>query len=202
VKVSPGRTPPRGYHYPVSETPRVVLEAITQEHLEKAICEWRMRNGKPPGDPRREYNDYVCSRWPTYCIPEVGDQVHSAVSGNPTPQAQDELANRVPMWAAGMTRRIPQSLVNQREADRRAEICAGCPRNRPWKGRCTGCQQTTESILIAVRRLSRTPLDQRLFGCEVAGFDCKTAVWLKEDLVKLSEDERGKTPPGCWRHTL
>ncbi len=201
MRVNEGRCPPNGWHFPIGS---VTLEALTRSDLVKAITEYRMRSGQAAGDPVKDIDEYVCKKWPHFCIREYHDTMapnHAPVG--PPPAAT--LNNRVSLWAALQVQKIPPGghhLVNQKVADERAAICLSCPRNHPWKSGCGACNATAEHILMTVRKTNRTQYDDRIFGCEVGGFDLRTMAWLPADMAKPDQNELPFLPKSCWRVSL
>jgi hypothetical protein len=85
--------------------------------------------------------------------------------------------------------------VSQTEANRRAEICASCPRNSPIAG-CTGCRNLV-GLLFNVIGNRHTPLDTRLGACGVCG--CSLAASVHVPLENFPIVKGHVYPDWCWR---
>jgi hypothetical protein len=99
--------------------------------------------------------------------------------------------------------------VDSEEAERRAQICAGCPKqvqwNEPIEG-CPGCQvyvEEVESMLVKLRR-DKHLAEKRLSGhsCTVAGHDLETACWLEGAALRHRRNYTGQFPHFCWMNDL
>jgi hypothetical protein len=91
--------------------------------------------------------------------------------------------------------------VNQEEANRRADICAGCRFNRNPLG-CTGCNARV--LKEAVKTFSQhgsTPVDDKLQSCEFCGCFIRSMVWFPiETLHKFADaTENENLPDYCWK---
>lgn len=190
------RPPPEGHHYPVAEG--VVLRAPTYDALYLQIAEYRSRNGIPLGSPQKDVDDYVCGKWPHFCQPDKSE-------GPTKEDLHKKLFNRVAEWAARILTEMPAggyTLVELKEAARRAEVCQKCPYNQSWKVTCAPCNANTDSVLSTVRRLKRTGIDTSLKGCAVCGHDNLTGIWLPDDVMRATEEERAKVPSFCYKLKL
>ena len=155
--------------------------------------------------PDGDIDDYICGRWPHVCHRDYGDTMapnHSPTTANPA----STLVNRVPLWAAlpRSSRFLPGGTP---WSARRSPTSA--PKSAPnarvisvWKTGCGSCHATAEQILMTIRKLNRTPQDDRLFGCEVAGVDLKTIVWFSPEKARPEANELPFLPNSCWRKAL
>jgi hypothetical protein len=88
-------------------------------------------------------------------------------------------------------------LVSAGEANRRAEICAGCPKNVPIAG-CHSCRNLVKWSIALIGHRS-TPFDNKLGGCEVCGCGNQAQVHLPlKDLQKGITPEMA-FPSHCWK---
>ena len=88
------------------------------------------------------------------------------------------------------------NMVDQAEADRRANICSTCPLNVTVKG-CWGCAGLMKKVVELVGN-KQTSRDATLESCKVCGCVLRAKVWLPLDAevnVKL------EYPPHCWQAT-
>ncbi len=181
-----GKTPPEGWHFEVA--PGVTLRDVTREKLIESIFDYRVRNNVPQTDIVKDIDDYYCSRWPTACIQEAKEHVDT----------RETMLARVSRWVAMLAARMPRGgfpLASKAVTEARAAICAGCPRNRPWKGTCSSCSASTAALTKQVRQLRSTTRDDQLFGCEVNGWDNAAAVHLTKESLTFKKDS---IPQNCW----
>jgi hypothetical protein len=185
------------WHFPQGD---VVLHANGHQQLIEAIFEYRLRNHIEIGDIERDVDDYYCGRWPDFCHSEPSDRDPSIprVSG-------ETMLNRVSRWASGLARTMPRGgwpLQVVGEAERRAGICAACPQNAGWRGGCLGCSASTLQLLQQIKGMRKTKQDGNLIGCLVAGWENSTAVWLGQECLTVTENQRRAMPDACWRKAL
>lgn len=92
-------------------------------------------------------------------------------------------------------------LVSQEEAERRASICAKCPRNtqftRPCGGLCEELRVATESIIGS----KGTSLDGKLESCSVCKCHLKSKVWVPLEILQRhdSPEHQAEYPDFCWQ---
>lgn len=191
MKINLGMVPPNNYHYPVDKG--VILRASTYELLIKEIETWRTQNGIPIGDPAKDIDNYVCSKWPHVCkVEETEERLI---------QKNSDLLKQVNGWAAITLRNMPQGgydIVDQNVAEKRCNKCLECPFNKPWKKGCTNCMVATDTILARIRQLRKITLDESLLGCSINGFDNKTAIHLPDSFFQLTEEQKNTLPQNCW----
>lgn len=88
--------------------------------------------------------------------------------------------------------------VPQEEAERRATICASCPKNKPLTGVCASCGKFAAWLLgIAVKW--ETTRDNDLFACGVCGCHLRLSVHVP---LEAQQDERFNAedfPLSCWK---
>jgi hypothetical protein len=92
---------------------------------------------------------------------------------------------------------VKPSFVTQTEANRRAEICASCPRNLPIAG-CRSCQNLVNWTIGLVGQRS-TPFDEKLGGCEVCGCGNQAQVHLPLEVLAQGITSEMKFPDWCWK---
>lgn len=200
MKINRGKVPPGGWHFRVA--PGVILHAINEEELVRQIFEYRLRNNIPTGDIERDIDAYYCAQWPTACHREPSDHIPEEAPRAPLSEA---LIKRVTRWAAELVHRQPKggySLVSAEEAVRRGNICVGCPKNQPWRVGCRGCSNNTATVLTSLRKLQNSKRSTELVGCEVAGWDNETAVWMPADALSVSGVQAEQLPERCWKRSL
>lgn len=88
------------------------------------------------------------------------------------------------------------NMVDQAEADRRANICSTCPLNVTVGG-CWGCAGMMKKVVELVGN-KQTSRDSALESCKVCGCVLRAKVWLPVD----AEANKGlEYPPHCWQAT-
>lgn len=196
MHINKGTVPPGGPHLEVA--PGVKLTAATYDALYALIVEYRARHALPAGDPVKDVDDYVCGRWPHFCHADRMERAPDA--------APKKLATRVAEWAGKLIREMPAGgydLVDTREAARRAEICRTCPFQEDWRGRCSPCVASAESLLSTARKMKKTGLgDSALQGCKICGQDLRTLIWLPESVARATDEERKVLPQNCFKPKL
>ena len=192
MQVNRGVQCPGGPHFEVA--PGVTLTAHTFDLLYQQIIEFRLRNGQPAGDVSGDVDRFICSRWPTFCLPDGKD-------GPTAEMLRSSLSNRVANSAALLIRGMPPGgydLVETPEAVRRAKICLACPYKKSWRLGCSPCNASTDAILASVRRLRNIAFDNSILACEVCGHDNATAVHLPLAVVTPKPEVFQRLAPGCW----
>ena len=196
MKVNTGMGVPHGPHFEISKG--VMLKAATFDLLYPQIIEYRLHHGIPPGDPVKDVNDYICGKWPSFCLPEPGDGPDPAV-------LRASLAQRVTTWAAISIRNQPAGgyeLVDDGAASDRAALCLQCPYNKPWRTNCAPCWAVTETLLAQLRRLRSTGPTKPLFACEVDGSDNRTSVFMPDETMKPDAATAPRFWVSCWKRKL
>lgn len=94
-------------------------------------------------------------------------------------------------WVSG-----GRQLVNQEEAERRAAICATCPKNVELHVACPSCVKL-DSLIAETKGDRVTSLDSSLKNCEVCRCYLQTKVWYPTDAIAKKGLE---FPPNCWHH--
>jgi hypothetical protein len=92
---------------------------------------------------------------------------------------------------------LKPAFVSQIEANRRAEICASCPKNLPIAG-CRSCQNLVKWTLGLVGQRS-TPFDEKLGGCEVCGCGNQAQVHLPLAVLAKGNTPEMEYPSWCWK---
>jgi len=181
--------PAEAYIYQDKNMPRPI-EATDEVSLAQALRDYRIANGIPVGDPATDVAVSIASRLPQYHEPPP----HAVSIINPK-----TLRDRVTSWLserfAGAHAGALQ-LVSDEEANRRAEICARCPRNQEWRHGCPPCVNNNERIVLLMTQGQFTGFRQVLNACEVFGHELNSAV--KLDKKHLNDSGKEEAPPQCW----
>jgi len=172
----------------------VRLEGTSFEDVAKRVLQHRLTNGKAPGDPAQELIDYVCGSWPHFCRDTNPPEI-PASAGQPTAG----LATRCANWIAAFYEYARGDKgVPLKESQRRANICAACPKNQPFFGGCGSCVSNIQRLFFVWRRDRPLPREGELGACFVIGQHNGSAV-LSEKLPPLTDEIRERLPDNCWR---
>jgi hypothetical protein len=97
------------------------------------------------------------------------------------------------------------ALVDQEEANRRAEICARCPKNIPIASSCGACETGLRSLLKFLIRDKKTWADAEIESCGVCGCNLKASVWFPLEVQQqgLSEEQKAefRSIDYCWKRS-
>lgn len=89
--------------------------------------------------------------------------------------------------------------VPQEEADRRACICATCPRNSVTSlGGCAGCTSIAADLFAIIGNRTTKAGDQ-LHACEVCACENKAQVWVPLEVLKQNGLPDSEYPDWCWK---
>lgn len=149
----------------------------------------RKRNGMPPGNPHEEVMEQACVQEPAACnetndAREQARQNHLKIAS---------IKVRLLQWLSQLKTPVDH-FVDQAEAQRRADICAGCPKSIGLPEGCGSCRKASEEMRNGI--IGPRPADGRLIhrGCDVFGSDLATQAWLE-----LLATDQADVPDHCWR---
>jgi hypothetical protein len=186
-----------GYTYLQKET-ALILTADSLGELTRQVIAHRKHKSLPFGseaDVQKEIERWICGRLGSNeCISEGADDPWV-----PTPQDSNvmSLEKIVGFSTAAWTwLKNGGEFVAKDEAQRRAEICWGCPANVNQGHECFTC-----SLGKLVR--SAVPDDRRIAGlhsCQFCGCDLVSKVNLPDAAIIASDTSRGiQFPAFCWQ---
>lgn len=91
--------------------------------------------------------------------------------------------------------------VPQAQADRRARVCKGCPKNVDAQG-CWGCKGIMKTVTRTIGR-RKTSYDSKLRACQVCKCVIASMVHVKLDILlrDMPEGEQDRYPSFCWKIT-
>lgn len=90
-------------------------------------------------------------------------------------------------------------LVEQAEANKRAETCAGCLENVTFTSPCSGVCPELESLVSSVVGGAGTPHDHRLMACHVCGCSNRAQIHLPLEILAKGVTKDMDFPPHCWK---
>lgn len=185
---NPNLYPPGGWFFKDASGVRHTGSGLNS--LVNAVTQYRQRNGFPLGDPYAEVVTQLCSRAQGFCK----DPTQTTV---PTPRTPAHLGQKLLDRLSALVRekrfgRIKK--VPDHEAQRRAEICAHCPKQTALPLTCGACIADVEKMRRGI--LDRDPIHQGIQACAVWQDDLQVAVHLETGGSNHSE-----LPSNCWRKT-
>lgn len=136
------------------------------------VAEHRRANGYPIGlGLEDEIEDQLCVSYPTECS--------EAPEGTPR-KTEHTLSDVVHGTRVMMAFKSGGSqLVSREEAERRAQICIGCPYNASFIKPCSGICQELKNLVNWITDHQGTQYDSKLFSCNICGCFLQAAIWLK-----------------------
>ena len=187
--------PPGGFHFLDRSGPAEVrIEGSSPEDVAGNVLKFRLQNNRQPGNPMQELIDYVCGTWPHFCHDTNPPRLYES---NP---AAEPLGRRsAAMIGAWFAAASSDDGVSQQEAERRASICAACPKNQPCEqGGCGACSDQITRLTFIYRHGRQTPDDRRLKCCDVLSTPLQAVVWAN-GLPPVTDTQRLELPHECWR---
>jgi hypothetical protein len=174
------------------------VENITRDGLINDLTELRRANAKPIGDPARDI-DQVLAGVEGYSSPIPVENTE------PRPQPRPRLIDKVNSWLANQySRRGSIKYVSAMEANRRAGICAKCPKNKEWRDSCQTCNASAKAIIARnIVILSQNKrVNAKISACSVTGQSNEVAVFLDQECLKSSLLKVEEVPKACWLRSI
>lgn len=176
--------------YVFTDAKGVSFTAADEDGLVAVVARYRAVSGEPPGEPRKEIQEYLCRRSPATCIGRVAPSV---------PVNEKQLLAHVTHFVSRLALK-PETFqpVSDSEAARRAQICAGCSANVSWVAICQNC---TVAVGPLVEKISRhVKLEPKLAGraCAKAMDDLQLAT----RMAGIEQSRPVSKVPECWRSKL
>jgi hypothetical protein len=191
-----GIIPPGGHHFIERHgTTERRIEGSSYDDVAEQLLRYRVANGIPLGQPRDEIVAYVCGTWPHFCAEQLS--VPPPVSSKPGYIAG------VTMWLQELAQRqamSPKPLVGDEEANRRAEICRGCPLQKTWEEGCGSCRDSIRRQGFVFRAGKDVSNAKKVLGCSVLFQENHAAAWAHKDVLPpVPEEDKARLPHNCWR---
>lgn len=191
--INSGTTPPIGWIYGVEhEGTKFDFQAPMKSGLMKQLRDWyRAKELEWPGDAEMSarIEHFICVRGPKgFCVggPNNLPVPYLSVSmiRDGTRLLVRRLFNRVDFF------------VDQQEADRRAKICANCPKN--LRGICVSCVGNEFFDIFGwfIRAGKKTPYDSILGTCSVCRCLLRAKAWVS--MATLGELSKHTYPENCF----
>jgi len=183
MTLNPNLFPPEGYRFVDADGVEHFGQSL--EQLVKHLGEYRVRVGRPPGDPHREVMDYLCGRFPDLCVPDEAELQRRVV--------WTRVMGSISKWVHERSGEGPATISSQEEVNRRVAICDQCPLNVEWTSPCRPCGKLTAKLLAGLTHPAKPVAALEGRACLNAGDDLSVAVWLSEGLLLSG------VPAKCWR---
>lgn len=169
-----------GWFAPVHET-KVVFVDYGWKDVVAAVRKHRKGNGLP------EHADLNYELMVEYC--QTTDSTACAEVDTQATERATYMTDLSRFLRAMDDALIQGNIVEQQEAERRAEICSRCPKNQPEKFNwCMGCAAKTVAASIAKRTLDvKTSYDAQLKTCHVCHCVLTLKVFCNRDLMDYPE---------------
>lgn len=162
---------------------------------------YRRSNSIPIGlDFEDEIESAVCEKYPQEC------EVNRRTLGVPNiaPGLYDVVRGSVVM----MNHKAHGSqLVEQEEANRRAQICFNCPLRAQMTLPCSRCISALENVVQIITGSHSTPHDERLSACGICKCFIAASVWLPLETQCIGVDPEmrekfafAKEHFNCWKN--
>jgi hypothetical protein len=177
---------PYGWFYPIEQT-KVVVVSYGWPSLIEAVKAHMKGNGiEEPLTLELQMADFMCQHVPEWCE-AISSEKEAKVSAWKMMKSFYRAVEAT--WHEGQ--------VSQEEADRRAAICAQCPKNVDQQVNfCIGCY--ARSLVSKVNDLlgsKRTSHDAQLKTCSACGCDLKLKTWMAKSGMT---DASIQWAEGCW----
>lgn len=193
-------TPP-GY-WQVTEADGTVITGGDIGDLIGNVTDYRIANNIPLGDVEADTHEFICRHTEARCRPAKPQGGLATIKPS---------AIAVARFLKAMTAWLKSSgTVEQEEAERRAEICAGCRFQANLDdANCFGCFQLAARIMQAIGS-RRTRMDESLKFCSICSCANSVSVFAPLDVLQRAHaglefpedtgqrDENGNPVP-CWK---
>lgn len=196
----PSVVPPGGFHYVEKHKgTEIRLTAESVDTLAAAIEKYRLTNGIPLGDAKKDVVDYICGNWPHFC----NENENTTFNEGRRPGPMDALSTRVAQWMTRLWNIGAKNFVSDAEAKRRAEICSQCSLNSDFRqGGCKGCVQGTDKLAFiwSTGKHVAGPVWDSLKACRATGAHLQAGIFAEKQ-PDMSPEEQLQLSPQCWRRT-
>lgn len=197
---NPMKAPPGGFSYVIPETGYHIRNVMQLDAVvDRAYQHYSANRIDHPTNLKELIQDYVCHERPgPWCHEDGVTFPETPIAGDDSPTTMEKLV----VATRSIARHIlhGRHTVSQAEANRRSEICVGCPKNKPIEG-CRPCNSSAMEAAIAYIVGSKgTPNDARLLGCVACGCHLRAKVWVKHEhiVTGMTETQRARYWVNCW----
>lgn len=185
--------PPGGWKYVQAQSKFLIQGGDYYDLREKVRKHRQINRFKTGPELDQEIQEQICSSLPTQARASFCRDC-AAASGSGRSLALEDVRHFLQVAKEWLPKPV---FVAQIEADRRAEICASCPKNIPIAG-CTSCRNLVKwSIELIGQRT--TPFDSKLGACEVCGCGNQAQVHLPLRALAKGITPEMEFDPRCWK---
>lgn len=176
-----------------------LVQAQRYDLLDAALKKKSAANGWPIGLGWDEWvEDILCKAHPEECSP-TGQKVNRRRRMG----LADVLRGTIVM---GVHKLAGSPLVDQTEADRRAAICAVCPRNVLFAKPCSGMCEELKSMAASTIGDKHVARESELEQCDICGCWLRVAVWFPLEIqcqgtTQTMREDFAETP-NCWKQCV
>lgn len=157
--------------------------------LVESVRRFRLHEGIPIGDPDFDIASQIRKNSPQNDIYRKRPEFHPPKNIQPV-----ELHEELRAWLDSTAPRRP-ALIHEMDADTRAEVCAKCPFNVPWKGRDKAQNTEISRRAIVLRGVVFYAHDDSLRACALHRIELSSAVFLDQDFLPKKAPQ---APDNCW----
>lgn len=178
----------RGWFYPIEQTKVIFVSASWSGLYEMVKNHLKGNDLAIPAHLNADMMDWWCRNY------------GSTECGDPKPIPLTDLRSQAERFyrSAKAFLTSGEKKAPQEEAERRAAICASCPKNQDDSGYCAGCMLT--GLVASAINLTanwHTSQDDKLKSCSVCG--CKNKLKVHFPLSAMNhKDLREHWPEHCW----
>jgi hypothetical protein len=198
------RIPPRNakapnaiWHYiqPGFERP---IEGHSLLHLLKNIIAFRIDNTLDVGDPEKDVEDYIRSKWP-HMAPVPREVPDSEIRKSPQRTLLDQIRATNKRWSFNPDH---IGLVDAATADARAKICSQCGENVKINSvtSCAPCVSDLDRTNVILTNNHQT--ESKVQYCKSLHHDNRTAAWMPKERLEHSLKRVEQAPSHCWLNKL
>lgn len=194
--IAHNRIPYNGYWIYVQPETGAEIKGNTWTILLNKIRDYRKANGIPIGlGFEDEVERYVCEHQAAEC-----EEVIEGKARKRSLTLTDVVNGTRAMLAHWFNNR---KLVDRVEAERRANICVGCPLNVKFAKPCGGICMELQEVVGAITNAQGTGYDYRLNQCDLCGCFLQSAIWVPLDtqvnVLSTEQQAAFEDIPHCWK---
>lgn len=185
-----GTVPPKGWRFTVKQTGSTFGGADYSRLYNRALADLEAHGIPIPLDYRQQFDDELCRQIPG---------MNCEVAAPATKETRKLTAGDALRFLKVLNKWVgsKRELVPQAEAERRAEICAGCPYNVAITG-CSACQGMS-GIILALINNRRTRFNAQLKGCAVCACENRAQVHFPLEVLHKGVTPEMEFPAWCWK---
>lgn len=173
------RQPPQGWHYIEDKQ---TLIGTDPADVEQKIAAYRIRNGRPPGNPHQDMINFWFDLSPSF-LEKAPDDLRPEVS-------LPDVLGVILLWLQRLTQQGLDIETGMGVAGERAAICLQCPHNVSLPGD-QAIKSEIDRRSFMIRKGEVIP---GLHYCQHHKVDLRVAVRLRNEFISAMQ----KQPQACW----